>query len=199
MRDLTRRRVLALSTATIGNSFAGCVNQGGPGTEGEPTTPSGEIVSEFLSSRTVEYRIQPGSLVTKSELRYYNPETDELDTVSPRRDTFLQCELEIENLSDESVPYPNIGEFYYWTVNDTFSVSDELPGGVNSVNLRQEEPNIEQPAIWIELPRDELTATGPEVINLRYDVPDRPSPHFIEWSAEADPERNEPLYFEFQT
>lgn len=198
MKSHSRRRILGLSAAVIGGGFAGCLNQGESGTGSESATPSGEIVSEFVSSRTVEYRTRADSLITKSELRYYNPETDELDTLSPRRDTFLQCTIEIENLGDEPVSYPSLGEFRYWTPDDTFSISEELPGEVDWENLRPEGSDITQPHIALSLPRDELTR-GPERINLFYDVPDLPSPHYIKWSAKADPERNEPLYFEVQT
>lgn len=194
--DLTRRRILGLSTAIIGSSFAGCANQGEFGTEDTAATPSGKIVSEFVSSRNVEYRT--GSLVTISELRYYNPETDELDTLSPRRDIFLRCLIEIENLGSEGVAYPSASEFHYWTQEETFPLSEELPNGVSWEDLRPEGPDLRQPGIAKDLPRDALLPQQPERINLFYDVPDRTSAHYIRWSAEADPERSEPVYFEFQ-
>jgi hypothetical protein len=182
----------------MGGGFAGCLNQGESGTRAESATPSGEIVSEFVSSRTVEYRAQTNSLVTKSGLRYYNPETGELDTLSPQRDIFIQCYIEIENLGEEPVSYPNLNEFSYWTPSGTFPLLNELPSEVSWENLRPEGSDITQPNIGKTLPLDELNRSTPTSMYLLYDVPERPSPHHIKWSAETDPERDEPLYFQFR-
>lgn len=197
-----KRRDLIHSVVAIGTfTVAGCISNGG--TQSNATvdqnnrpTPRGEVVSEFVSSRTVEY--QTDSVVTKSNLRYYDSEADELRTVAPTNGMFITCILIIENLGDKRVEYPSMNEFQYWTPTETFSLLENLPEDVAWRDLRQEGGKIREPSITKTAPIDYLTRTGPERVFLTYDVPKCSAPHYVKWSAAADPERNTPLYFEFQ-